>query len=103
MDKAFSPKTLALHWGCSKRHVLNKIESGFIKNWFTIGENRLNPKTGKIQRGDIRIPAWEVKRIEDLRFIENTGASSGEKTEKQNDPPYIQRIAPKQSEHSRSI
>lgn len=50
-DKPFSATTLAERWGVSRQHIHNLIDKDSIKNTFKLGNL-------------IRIPAWEVERIE---------------------------------------
>lgn len=51
MDKPFSCTTLAARWDTTRQNIHNRIKDGEIKNTFKIGKL-------------VRIPAWEVERIE---------------------------------------
>lgn len=107
MDKPFSPKTLADRWGCSRQHINNLIDRGYIKQWFTIGENRLNPETKKVHKGNIRIPACEVLRIEGSSSTEVHGALPGESPAKmesrsRNVTPFVPRTGDKPNATSRN-
>ncbi len=50
-DKPFSATTLAKRWSVSRQHIHNLINEDAIKNTFKLGNL-------------VRIPAWEVERIE---------------------------------------
>ena len=102
-QKPYTAKQLAEHWSCSRQHIFNMIEKRIIKDWFTIGENRLNPKTGKIDKGMVRIPACEVLRIEGSRSTEVHGVLSGKKAETPGATPFVPRTAHKPKETTRNI
>ena len=50
-DKPYSATSLAKRWGVSRQHIHNMIASETIKNTFKLGNL-------------VRVPAWEVERIE---------------------------------------
>ncbi len=102
-ERPFTAQQLADRWGCSRQHIFNMLDKRLIKDWFTIGQNRLNPKTGKIDKGMVRVPACEVLRIEGSSSTEVHGALSGEKAKTQNVTPFVPKTGDKASETSRNI
>ncbi len=78
-DKPFSATTLAKRWSVSRQHIHNLINEDAIKNTFKLGNL-------------VRIPAWEVERIEQCGnsfSTEENGQPSHNLTEKQLDALYV--------------
>jgi excisionase family DNA binding protein len=84
MDKAFSTKGLADKWGCSSQHIRNLIKKNELPCF----------KLGNL----VRIPAWAVKQREELPYIEEHGAPSGEKKAERTEPPFVPKTGQRQSE-----
>lgn len=61
--RPFTPKSLAVRWGCSDKHIRNMIERQELEA-FRIGRN-------------VRIPAHAVERIEGCG-LSNTGATGAQ-------------------------
>ena len=80
---AYSAKTLAERWGCSKTHVYARIRSGELRHF----------KFGTL----IRIPKDEVERIEagecGSNYTGDGGMPSGGKMERPSEKPWKPWIA----------
>ncbi|MGH1404120.1 MAG: helix-turn-helix domain-containing protein [Alphaproteobacteria bacterium] len=79
MDRPFSCTTLAERWNVSPQHIHNLIQRGDIQNSFKIGRH-------------VRIPAWEVERIEScgsLNSIEESTTLIAKSTETLSGDLYV--------------